>query len=384
MSCRICGDAAETVLDLGTMPLANTLCKTRDEKAEEYPLVMERCSCGNFQLKDALPPELVFGGYAYRTPKSPMLDKHYAMLREILQNRGYLDRNTRGLEIGSNTGHLLAAWKPYVKEVLGVEPSGPIAAEAILSGVPTVAGFFGEENLGRFDLVVARHVLAHNPDPYTMLRAALEAMEPNGVLLIENAYALAMFEHIDFDQVYHEHAFYYTIASLHRALSAVGLSIVYLREVDIHGGSLLVLACRNGTPFPLLGHLESERVALQGGIVQEFARSVDTITSDLWDAITRYDTVYAYGATAKGTTLLNSSQLTWQDIPYCADGTESKQGMFLPKAGVEIVSEEWALQHPPDAFLLTAWNYQDEIIAKVRAVLPDMKFIVPIPHVSVR
>jgi SAM-dependent methyltransferase len=397
--CRICGGATSLLLDLGVMPPANWLMHAKEDPVEQFPLVLEACDCGNFQLTDCLDAGTLYTTYSYTTPRSPSLTAHYARLIDHLAKGGHLSAETRVLEIGSNIGSFLEHIRPHVKSVLGVDPAQNIAKVANENGIPTIAEFFNREFAanhrelsGEADLVVARHCMAHNSDPYTILDGVTEILAPNGVLVIENAYAMATFENNEFDQIYHEHMFYFTVLAVARMLAGRGLKLVDVMTSEIHGGSIACMAKRDTAANAVSATVEQmiarERSLLSGGLAQRFADSAARIQSDLLalvrDLRSQGRSIYGYGATAKGATLLNSCGLTRDDIPYCADSTPTKQGRFVPKCGVEIVSEEWALANPPDVFLLTAWNYRDELVAKVRAAgLDRVQFIVPVPSVTI-
>lgn len=396
--CRICDSPTRPVLDLGVMPPANWLMHSKGDPFEQFPLVLEACECGNFQLTYCLDAETLYTTYSYTTPSSPSLTAHYARLADHLTEAGHLSSGTRVLEIGSNIGSFLEYIRPRVKSVLGVDPAQNIAKVANENGIPTIAEFFNREFATRHrelsaevDLVVARHCMAHNSDPYTILDAVTEILAPNGVLVIENAYAMSTFENNEFDQIYHEHMFYFTLLAVQRMLARRGMKLVDVMTSEIHGGSIACVATRDTVASKATRNVqemtERERKLLSAGLVQRFAASAVQAQSDLRALVhnlrSKGLSVYGYGATAKGATLLNSCGLTSEDIPYCADSTPTKLGRFVPKCGVEIVSEEWALSNPPDVFLLTAWNYRDELVAKVRAAgLDRVRFIVPVPSVN--
>lgn len=394
--CRICGLPTRPVLDLGEMPPANWLTETRAVALEQFPLLLETCDCGNFQLRHCVDADVLYRRYNYFTPQSSSLDEHYRVLLQRLREGGYVAADTSALEIGSNVGRFLEVLRPHVRSIVGVDPAQNVAEAATAAGVPTFPEFFNAEfardfrrRQGEVDLVVARHCMAHNCDPYEMLDGIVEVLAPDGTLVIENAYAIATLERNEFDQVYHEHMFYFTVLALQALLERRGMTLREVMRSDVHGGSIVCFAKRGGeTTSDIRSVLDGERRVLDGGLAERFATSTAKIRRDLHATIVklvaRGESVYAYGASAKGATLMNACGLTYRDIPYCADSTPGKVGRFMPKCAVEIVTEEWAFANPPNAFLLTAWNYRDELIAKVRSAgLPGVRFIVPIPTVTV-
>jgi len=398
-ACRICGAATRAFLDLGKTPPANWLVATRSEKIDEFPLVLESCLCGNFQLQHCLEADTLYRHYNYVTPQSPLLNAHYERLISYLMKAGYLNAESNVLEIGSNVGHFLAYLIPKVRSVLGVDPAQNIAEIANAHGIPTVADFFNKDVAGRLardrgevEVIFARHCMAHNRNPYLILDGIAELLSENGVFVLENAYAITTFENNEFDQIYHEHMFYFSLRAVEEMLKRRGFVLHDVLFSSIHGGSICCIAKRAGSNTPIrqsvIRGISREKLLLEQGLAERFAngamRIQSTLRSEIGDLIAQGKSIYAYGATAKGATLLNCSGMTYHEIPFCADSTHMKQGRFIPKCGVEIVSEEWAFAHPPDVFLLTAWNYRDEIISKVRAAgLHDVQFIVPVPEVEI-
>jgi SAM-dependent methyltransferase len=399
MSCRICRAPTRQILDLGESPPANSLKSSPDQFQESYPLVLEWCeSCDNVQLRDTLSAENLYRDYLYVTPDSTSLDSHYESLLAYLKERGYLDRNSSVVEAGSNVGHFLHHVAPSARSVLGVDPARDIVQMANELGVPTICDFFSPDRAaviaresGPADLIVARHCLAHNESPHTMLAAARSLVAENGCLLIENAYVLNTIENTEFDQVYHEHMFYFSVRSMKVLLAMHDMELVDAFTAPVHGGSIIFIAQPVGgrevsAAVAMLD--DRERQALNPASFGRFGERVAGIRTELRSLITdlkaRGASVYSYGATAKGNTLMNYVGLTSADISLCVDSTPVKQGRFLPGSSIRVISEEEAAKQPPDFFLLTAWNYKDEIIAKVReSGNTTSRFILAVPSVQV-
>ncbi len=397
--CRICGAETREILDLGKTPPANLLKKSPDEQQESYPLVLEWCeSCGNVQLRDCLDAATLYSDYLYVTPRSTMLSEHYEYLTNFLESNGYLNADAFVLEVGSNAGYFLEHLKPRVRDVLGIDPAEKICEMANESGVPTTCDFFDKESAeravaehGRPQLIVARHCMAHNESPHGMIEGAAAVLDDDGYLVIENAYVLNTIENTEFDQVYHEHMFYFSIRSMSALLARHGLQLVDVTMSLVHGGSIIFVAKhgQGDEPKEAVRHYESrETLFLNAETFRRFAARTAEIKDSLRSLVDELNaqgsSIFTYGATAKGNTLLNYVGLTSGEIAYCVDSTKIKQGRFLPQSNIEIISEEAAAENPPDYFLLTAWNYQDEIIKKVRGGGNfTSKFIVPIPFVRI-
>jgi len=388
------------VLDLGESPPANTLLDSPDQELTSFPLVLELCeACGNLQLRDCLDAAELYRHYLYVTPDSAMLRKHYEQLHAELTERGYLGADSFVLEAGSNAGLLLQYFKPRTRKVLGIDPAVNICALARQSGIDTVCDFFNTESAARIlqshgvpDLVIARHCMAHNADPHVMVAAAARLLRDSGWLVIENAYGLDTVEKNEFDQIYHEHMFYFTVRSMQKLLNLNGMHLVDVMLSAIHGGTIVFVGKKqcagDQVAASVAQNAKREAEAFTTAAFERFAASALETRAGLpvlvRDLRAAGKTIATYGATAKGNTLLNYVGLTYKDISYCADSTPMKQGKYLPKSRIPVVSEEEASKTPPDYYLLTAWNYRDEIIAKVRnSGNLHTQFIMPVPHVHV-
>lgn len=400
MTCRICSSRTHTLLDLGVSPPANSLKESRDQPEQVYPLVLELCDdCGNVQLRDCIDVSVLYSRYLYMTPDSTSLSKHYEVLRQYLADRLAVCQDSYVLEIGSNTGLFLRSLKPFVARVVGIDPAVNICDVANAAGVDTVCDFFTSavaESLltryGRPNLIVARHCFAHNPDPHELLRGITQLLDDDGHFLIENAYVVNTIEGNEFDQVYHEHMFYYSIRSMRELLARHELQIVDVLMVPVHGGSIVFLvkkrSARAWTSTDAVRDQEAvEFRKLNPQAFDRFVENTSAIKRELRALIGELTAagkvVYTYGATAKGNTLLNYVGLNAMDIPCCVDSTPIKQGRYLPGSNIPVIAEEAASRIPPDYFLLTAWNYQKEIIEKVRrAGNLRSRFIIPIPRVQ--
>jgi SAM-dependent methyltransferase len=400
MTCRVCKSGTRTVLDLGLSPPANSLLESPTDCEETYPLVLERCdACSSLQLRDCLSASVLYRNYFYVTPDSDLLSTHYAQLYEHLAGGSYVHAKSFVLEVGSNVGQLLAYLGIKGLRVLGIDPAANICAMAQARGIETVCDFFNPATAaairaahGTPDLIIARHCLAHNCDPHVMVAGAAELLDVAGHLVIENAYALNTVENNEFDQIYHEHMFYFSIRSMQALLARHGMHLVNVFMAPVHGGSVIFVAKRKSAKDRVSAnvemHLQRERRGLETAAFERFAANTGEIRAKLRalieELVAQGKRIYTYGATAKGNTLLNYVGLTSRQLPRCVDSTSIKQGRYLPGSGIQVISEEQASADPPDYFLLTAWNYKDEIIAKVRRSGNERtQFIVPIPSVQI-
>jgi len=381
------------------MPPANRLRSEADSSEDRYPLVLEFCqACWNIQLGHCVDESRLYDCYFYTTPESASLTAHYGRLLKIIFDNDYMSSSGTLVEFGSNTGSFLLAAKSSVGSVLGVDPARNICEIARQRGIETLCGYFDRDRAaqivgerGTADMIVARHCAAHNKDPHKLIEGVETLLADDGVLLIENAYGIETLLNGEFGQIYHEHMFYFTAHAVQHLLALHGLTLIDVHLAPIHGGSIIFFAARDGGRHrarpSVEAALQRERVAISGSALQDFAADVRarkteimTLIGDLTRAGKR---IWMFGASAKASTFVNYLGLDETTVPYCADSTPIKVGRYIPGTGIRIRSEDEAIAEQPDYFLLTAWNYADEIIAKVRkAGNHHSVFIVPHPRLE--
>lgn len=396
--CRACDAAITRVVSLGHTPLANSLTSTREEALSlpRFPLNLCACeTCAFVQLDIAIEARVLFEHYVYVTPDAKSLRSHYDALIETLNRialhrKSFADMNV--VEMGSNNGAFLRVLRPHVRRIVGIEPAKNIAEQANAEGIPTLPEFFTEQSVddlrertGPADLFVARHCMAHLDDLAGTLRAIARMLDDDGLAVIENAYLRSTLNGTQFDQIYHEHMSYFALRSLSRLMRRCGLQVQHAYIADIHGGSIVVVASKRGGPptaeYDIIWNEEEsmrdelKRFAFRShAAIGGLRESLGHLCRDGWD-------IHSYGATAKGNTLLNVVGMSADQIAYAIDSTPLKQGKFLPGTGIEVVSEDRARAIPPDVYLLTAWNYAEEIMAKHRDYrATGGKFLVPLPY----
>ena len=399
MTCRICRGQTRTVLDLGPMPLANRLKPAPDAPEKRFPLAVEFCrDCGNLQLTHCVAAQDLYDDYLYVTPTSPSLEAHSVNLVYHMQAQGYLGDDAFLLEFGSNIGHFLKYAQTRVGRVLGIDPARAIVEMANARGVPTVCDYFGPEvakatvrEHGRAQVVAGRHCAAHNADPHALIEGARLALAPGGVFVMENAYGLNTILHGEIGQIYHEHMYYYTARSVQRLFAENGLELVDLMPTDIHGGSMVFFGALPGSR-PVRS-IVAATIARERAILSDALLALLPATLERWRVETRAlldrfrtsgRSVWMYGGSAKAATFINAVGIDERDIAFCADSTEEKIGRFLPGTGIEIRPEAEAIDARPDYYLVTAWNYRNELIQKVRAGgNAHSGFAVPFPEVQI-
>ena len=396
MSCRLCSSRSREVINIGSSPAANNFNDSEGLEALNAPLVVDFCDkCRCIQLRDCLDEEFLYSHYTYMTPDIKSLTKHYLMLINYLSSKSFLNDKARCLEIGSNTGLFLQKLRPRVSSVLGVDPAENISKIANELGVETIQSFFNvltsKEILrkkSKFDLVIARHMFAHNSDPKDMLEGINALLSSKGIIMIENAYAIPTLLNGEFDQIYHAHMFYYTVQSMNNLLEHSEFELIDLLDSSLHGGSIVFFAARKKQRIvsnKIEGYLEEEeRHFNRDKIFINFNNRIkslrDNILAEINKDLNEKKLVGAYGATAKSFTMFSYLELDHEKISYCIDTTPTKIGKFFPHFDIKVISEEEFKQNPVDTLLVTAWNYKNHIIAKSKSIFPKgTKLIFPLP-----
>jgi SAM-dependent methyltransferase len=399
-ACRSCGDPRlRAVVDLGSTPIANALVDPRDTGAPDpsYPLNVVFCdSCSLVQLGYELPADAIFDEeYPYFSSVSGALCRHAAAhVDALIASRG-LGPDSFAVEVASNDGYLLRNFVAAGIRTLGIDPSAGPAAAAEAIGVPTVVGFFGEEAAraivaehGRADVIVANNVMAHVPDLNDFVAGFAVLLADDGVLTVENPYVRDLVEHVEFDTIYHEHYCYYSCSSVDALMRRHGL---HLNDVeyfpDLHGGTLRWYVGRTSDRTARCAALldqERARGVDTPAYYERFAERVRQCQQALRALLTRLRdegrTVAAYGAAAKGATLLNSTGIDADLIAYVVDRNAYKQGKLMPGCRLPIRPVEVLLESPPDDVLLLAWNFAEEIIAQQQEYLArGGTFHLPVP-----
>ena len=403
--CHSCGaELRHTVLDLGEQPLANSYLSEEEVQADSevrYPLHARICGdCLLVQVEQVVPPEEIFSEYAYFSSFSTTWLRHCAAYADMVIERLALGSESLVIEVASNDGHLL---KNFVKAgipVLGVEPAANVATAAIAAAVPTEIAYFGQECAAGIarrslaaDLVVANNVLAHVPDLDGFVGGLATVLKPEGVLTIEVPHLLRMVERTEFDTVYHEHLSYFSLLAARDVLARRGLRVFDVEELPIHGGSLRIWADRGAerpTSPSVEGVLHAERAAGLDAVdgYSHFAPRVEALLADLQRFLrnARSDgrRVAAYGAAAKGNTLLNAAAVTRELIEYVVDRSPHKQGKYLPGSHLPIFDPDHVRRERPDYLLVLPWNLRDEIVGQMADVRDwGCRFVVPVPRVEI-
>lgn len=403
-NCRACGNLLpKPFLDLGNSPLANSY-ETNDSFAIEFPLAVAFCTkCYLVQLTYTVDSSAMFSDYAYFSSYSTTFLKHIERYVWDLAVDIGITKDTCVLEIASNDGYLLKFMKRYTRNILGIDPAKNIAAEANKNGIPTIAKFFNSETViqdifpvygKKFNIIIGNNVLAHVPDINDFIQGVSVCLEQNGVAVFEFPYLMSFLRHVEFDTIYHEHIFYYSLIALKSLFSQYDMEIFDVRFSQIHGGSIRIFVKHSYSMRPVNSSVSTfEYMERMEGLDTEsryhnFAWDVKNIKNDLLslvEGISNSDKILAaYGAPAKGNTLLNYCGIGNTHIKFTVDLSPHKQGKYLPGSHIPILPPDELVKQMPDYCLILPWNFKEEIMNQQAEYLKKGgKFVVPIPVLRV-
>jgi len=339
----------------------------------------------------------MFKNHTYVSSTTKSLAEHFKLL--ALENKCELSlqKDDLILDIGGNDGtQLLQYKKAGLENVLNVESADNIAELSLKAGIPTINDFFNEELIGQHNLegkvklINASGVFFHLEQLHSVIRGIKKALRDDGVLVVQFMYAGTMVEKLNFDGIYHEHLCFYTLESLKNLLEPYGLNIFNAYHSDIHSGSIIAKI----SPSPKFESTTTYKFWTEKDkkynreAFLEFAQKVKSKKNDLKNLLKRIkkdkpsSKIYAYGAPAKGNTLLNYFEIGNDLIDKCVEINELKVGLYLPKSHIPIVQE--SAEDLPDYYLLLAHNFAEEIIEKNQKLLDKgVKFIIPFPNIKI-
>ncbi len=405
--CRFCRIPLEqTFADLGMSPISNAFLNSTQLNLKEpfYPLHVYVCGkCLLVQLEQFESPDAMFNEeYAYFSSYSDTWLNHAKRYTEEMVRRFGFGQSSFVVEIASNDGYLLQYFVEKRIPVLGVEPSANVAGVARKKGVETLVKFFGVNTakelvaVGRqADLLLGNNVLAHVPDLNDFVAGMKILLKPGGVITMEFPHLLCLMRGNQFDTIYHEHFSYFSFLTVEKVFFHHGLTLFDVQQLSTHGGSLRIFAKHSGD--------ESKDVTDAVGVLlrEEHDAGLDKLTTyDLFAEKVRRTkrkflqflvgakesgkSIAAYGAPAKGNTLLNYCGVRTDFVDYTVDRSPHKQGMFLPGTHIPIYAPDRIFDTKPDYLLILPWNLKNEIVSQMSGIRSwGGQFIVPIPEVTV-
>ncbi len=383
-ACRLCGARLHrTLIDLGCMPLANRTI-TADDADQVYPLHARICdTCMLVQIPDVAPPDMLAPPRPFLSSRSSVCVEHARRFAQAMRQRLGLDSHSLVIEIGSNDGYLLRHFQLAGIPVLGIDPAHNAAAAASELGIHTEIGFFSAETAmeiavrhGRADLVVANNVLPHVPDLFDFAAGFAGILRPNGVMTLQVPHLLALVGRGQFDAFRHDSYAYLSLQVLERVLRSVGLRVFDAERLPDHGGSLRVHACHavscHGARPGLKAVRQAEAIAqldrrdFYSGFSGRVAAARDEIAEFMRVRQQAGRRVAAYGAAARGATLLNCCGIGTPQIACVADPDTAKHGRLLPGSRIPIVPLEALLDDPPDDLIILPWPHVTEIAVRLQ------------------
>ncbi len=406
MNCRHCeSQLRHAFLDLGHAPPSNAYLTEADLSRPEryYPLRLWVCEhCWLVQTEDyAEAGELFDADYAYFSSTSSSWLAHARDYAGRMQEALKLGANSLVIEVASNDGYLLRNFIEAGVPCLGIEPTASTADAAQCLGIPVLREFFGE-SLGRrlaeegkqADLLLGNNVFAHVPDINDFSRGLKAALKPGGTLTLEFPHLLRLIELVQFDTVYHEHFSYLSLYSVQRILEAAKLRVYDVEELTTHGGSLRIFACHEDDSRPcaaavyLLLQAEANAGLRELAVYSGFQARADRVKNELLSFLLEQKQagrrVAAYGAAAKGNTMLNYAGVKPDLLPWVFDAAPSKQGKYLPGSHIRIRSPQELDDIRPDLLLILPWNIAGEVIAQNERIRRwGGRFVIVVPELEV-
>lgn len=401
--CRICNSKnIVKYLDLGKMPLANSLIEQKNinKKEMEFPLEALYCKdCSLSQLSIVVNPKILFSKYVYRSSISKTFQEHCAQMAEKIREMIKPSQSELAVDIASNDGCLLQQLKKKEFKVLGVEPAKNLAEVANSNGIETLCSFWNRENAikilnkyGEAKVITATNVLAHVDDLNAFLEAVKILLSKDGQFIVEVPYLHDLLIKNEFDTIYHEHLSYFLVKPLKKLYENRGLNIIGIEQYPIHGGSLRIYASKNNSEenkrIRDFIKLEQREKLYDVKTYLNFYERVKKVRKDFLNLLINLKNenkkIAAYGASAKGNTLLNYCKINQNLIRFIVDDTPIKQDKLAPGSRIPIKDASYLERNKPDYIVLLAWNFAKELIQKTeRHRKRGGKYIIPIPSVRI-
>jgi SAM-dependent methyltransferase len=403
--CRLCGSAAlDHVLPIRPSPIGDAFVTADrlDERQELYPLDCYLCrDCGHLQNLDVVDPDILFRDYTYRTSVSLGLVAHFQRYAQSVVSLLGISEGALVVEMGSNDGSLLKAFRELGMQVQGVDPARDIAAIASSAGLPTIPDFFTSalakrirSQRGAARLFCANNVFAHIDDMADVVRGIRAVLSDDGTFVFEVSYIIDMIDNMTFDTIYHEHVSHHALIPLERFFSRHDMTLFHAERTATKGGSIRAFAQPKSTGrrprSPALQELiaeEERRGITEPRLYRDWFTAIEdarrAVLSHLDEAIAAGKLIAGYGASTTTTTLLYHFELEHR-IKFIVDDNPLKHGRFSPGAHIPVLPSSELATRKPDIAVILAWTYAAPIIARNEAFLEaGGRFLVPLPRLDI-
>jgi SAM-dependent methyltransferase len=407
MKCRFCSsENLNLFIDLGMSPPSNSFLTIEQLNSPEvyFPLKLWICKdCFLVQIDEYKNAREIFNNdYAYFSSYSTTWLKHSKKYVDMISKRLDLNSESLAIEIASNDGYLLQYFKEKSIPCLGIEPTANTAKVAKEKGINTLTEYFTEGqakqvaiDYGKADLILGNNVFAHVPDINDFVKGLKELLKTSGTITLEFPHLLTLIENNQYDTIYHEHFWYFSVYALQNVFKKHRLAIYDIEELSTHGGSLrLYLKHAENKFLPVLNTVQNILdKEIKYGIdkfdyYQAFVKRVSNNKLDILEFLIRQKKdgkiIAAYGAAAKGNTFLNYCGIKNDLVDFVVDASPIKQNKLLPGSHIPVVSEEVLKLEKPDYVLIFPWNIKEEISNQIRYIKDwGGKFVVAIPNLEI-
>ena len=394
--CRVCDSTdLELAIDLGHQPWCNNFLEPQSIGKEPfYPLRVLYChNCGTVQLDYTVKKEIMFGDHTYLSGVTQSLSEHFKSIAHEVDSKFFKNSLSKSvLDIGSNDGTQLKHFQALNYEVLGVESSKKTAKIANDDNVPTVNDFFNLDLVKslnkKFDVINAAGVFFHLEELHSVTEGIKEALEENGVFVVQFLYMKKIVDNLAFDQIYHEHLLYYNLNTIEVLLERHNLSMFDAYLSPIHGGSIIGFVTHKGKKNPSKRLLEMRKAEVDDKSNEfltylNFAKRIQKMKVDNLEFLDKAKKegkqIWGFGAPVKGNTMLNYFGVGTQYLNYLVEKNELRRGLYSPGMHIPILIEK-ELKELPDIYYVLAWNFKKEILANNQHLIVDkgIQFYFPV------